>query len=201
MELPAVSRGRALVFAAAAVSLLALGGQLLLRDGGGGPAAAGTRPAALVAQPAPPPALLVVHVAGAVRHPGLYRLREGSRVDDALRAAGGPLAKAATDLVNLAAQVADGQQIVVPRRDALPGGAAAAGGPGGAAADAPAGPVHLNTATLAELDTLPGVGPATAQKIADYREQHGGFRSIDELDAVPGIGPARLAELRPLVAP
>jgi len=202
MKLPAVSRGRALVFAAAAVSLLALGGQLLLRDGGGGPAAAGTQPAALVvAEPAPPPALLVVHVAGAVRHPGLYRLREGSRVDDALRAAGGPLAKAATDLVNLAAQVADGQQIVVPRRDALAGGAAAAGGTAGVAAGAPAAPVHLNTATLAELDTLPGVGPSTAQKIADYREQHGGFRSVDELDAVPGIGPARLAELRPLVAP
>lgn len=99
-------------------------------------------------------------------------------------------------LVNLAALVADGEQVVVPRRGAggLP---AAAGAPG----SAPTGPVHLNSATLEQLDALPGVGPVTAQKIIDYRAQHGGFDSVDDLDAVPGIGPARLADLRPLVAP
>jgi competence protein ComEA len=96
--------------------------------------------------------------------------------------------------------LADGEQVVVPAR-----GAAAAGG-GGAAAGTAApgastGPVHLSTATLEQLDALPGVGPVTAQKILDYREQHGAFTSVDELDAVPGIGPARMEQLRELVAP
>jgi competence protein ComEA len=145
------------------------------------------------AEPAPVRKLLV-HVVGAVRTPGLYRLDDGSRVDDAIRAAGGAKPKAALDAINLAAPVADGQQVIVPLRGrgtASPGVAL----PGAAAA----GPVHLNTATLQELDTLPGVGPVTAQKILDYRNEHGAFSSVDELDAVPGIGPARLAELRKLV--
>jgi competence protein ComEA len=107
--------------------------------------------------------------------------------------AGGATPKADLAAVNLAAPLADGMQIVVPRRAAV-GAAAAAGG-------SPAGPVRLNTATLEDLDALPGVGPVTAQKILDYREQHGAFTSVDELDAVPGIGPARLEELRELVAP
>ena len=141
------------------------------------------------------PKLVFVDVAGAVRRPGLYRLPEGSRVADALRRAGGLTHKAQLELVNLAALVADGEQVVVPRRGA--GGVVAAGS-GGAA---PSGPVHLNSATLEQLDELPGVGPVTAQKIVDYRTAHGGFGSVDELDAVPGIGPARLADLRDLVAP
>jgi competence protein ComEA len=98
-------------------------------------------------------------------------------------------------LLNLAARVADGEQIVVPRRGlAVP----AAGATGGSAA---VGPVHLNSATLEQLDALPGVGPVTAQKILDYRQQHGAFGSVDELDAISGIGPARLEDLRGLVAP
>jgi competence protein ComEA len=125
---------------------------------------------------AAPARKLLVHVVGAVHRPGLYRLDEGSRVDDAIRAAGGPKPKAALDLVNLAAPVADGQQVIVPVRGR---GGGAATGPG-AALGVPPGPVHLNTATLEELDTLPGVGPVTAQKILDYRTEHGAFSSVEE---------------------
>jgi competence protein ComEA len=100
--------------------------------------------------------------------------------------------------VNLAAPVADGQQVLIPLRGQATGGAAtAAGSPGAGAATAQK--VHLNSATLEELDTLPGVGPVTAQKILDYRTDHGAFQTVDELDAVSGIGPARMAEIKPLV--
>ena len=141
-------------------------------------------------------------VVGAVRRPGLYRLMQGDRVADAVARAGGATRKADLALVNLAALVSDGEQVVVPRR----GAAVAAAGvpPGGAASGAsgiPTGPVHLNSATIEQLDALPGVGPVTAQKIVDYRQKHGAFTSVDELDAVSGIGPARLDSLRDLVAP
>jgi competence protein ComEA len=138
---------------------------------------------------------LFVNVVGAVRRPGLYTLKDGSRVADAVIRAGGPTPKAQIELLNLAARIADGEQIVVPRRGRGNPGAAASGG--GAAA----GPVHLNSATFEQLDSLPGVGPVTAQKILDYRQQHGAFGSVDELDAIAGIGPARLEQLRGLVAP
>ena len=141
--------------------------------------------------------LLVIDVAGAVRHPGLYRLRSGSRIDDAIAAAGGPTAKAQLDSVNLAAPVADGEQIVVPGRGAA--GVAAASPP--AAGSSPSAPLDLNSATLEQLEGLPGIGPVTAQKILDYRQAHGAFHSVDELDAVPGIGPKRLEQLRDLVVP
>jgi competence protein ComEA len=137
-----------------------------------------------------------VNVVGAVRRPGLYRLKDGSRVADAVTRAGGPTPKAQIELLNLAARIADGEQIVVPRRGVA--GPAAAAASGGAVAT---GPVHLNSATLEQLDALPGVGPVTAQKILDYRQQHGAFGSVDELDAIVGIGPARLEQLRGLVAP
>jgi competence protein ComEA len=143
------------------------------------------------------PARLVVHVVGAVRRPGLYKLVHGARVADAVGRAGGATRKANLALINLAAPLADGEQVVVPLRGTAGGGAAAPGS-GGAASS---GPVHLNTATLEELDALPGIGPVTAQKILDYRQEHGAFASVDELDAVPGIGPARLEQLRELVAP
>ncbi|HEX7312046.1 MAG TPA: ComEA family DNA-binding protein, partial [Gaiellaceae bacterium] len=140
------------------------------------------------------PALVVVDVVGAVRRAGLYRLPQGSRIADAVARAGGATKKADLALVNLAAPVADGTQIVVPAH-VSPSGAAAT------SPSTPAGPVHLNTATLEDLDALPGVGPVTAQKILDYRQQHGAFANVDELDAIPGIGPARLDQLRELVAP
>jgi len=140
-------------------------------------------------------AKLVVDVAGAVRRPGLYRLEHGARVADAIAVAGGATRRADVDAVNLAAPLADGLQIVVPRRGAAPGAAAAAGGPSATA------PVDLNSASLEQLDALPGIGPSTAQKIVDYRQAHGAFHSLEELDAVPGIGAGRIAQLKGLVVP
>jgi competence protein ComEA len=190
-----VSRGRALVAAGALLVVLVLAGRFVL--GAGAASSGGDGAAEVVAQPlraeAAPP--VVVHVVGAVRMPGLYRLARGKRVADAVERAGGATGKADLALINLAAPVADGQQVVVPAR-APPGAAGEDSG-----GDAAAGPVHLNTATLDQLDELPGVGPVTAQKILDYREKHGAFSSVRELDAIPGIGPARLAQLSELVAP
>ncbi len=137
---------------------------------------------------------LVVYVVGAVRRAGLVRLTEGARVADALDRAGGPTRRADLTAVNLAAPVADGQQIVVPLR------VTGASGVGGAATSAPAR-VSLASATLEQLDELPGIGPVTAQKILDWRQTHGPLRSVDDLDAIPGIGPARVEQLRDLVTP
>ena len=136
---------------------------------------------------------LVVDVAGAVRTPGLHRFAAGARIADAVAAAGGATRRADLSLVNLAAPLADGEQVVVPVR----GAAAAAGGGAGS----PTAPLDLNTATVEQLDALPGIGPTTAQKIVDYRQAHGPFRTVDDLDAVPGIGPARIAQLKGLVIP
>ena len=143
--------------------------------------------------------LLVVDVVGAVRRPGLVRLAEGSRVADAIARAGGLRRGAERAGVNFAAPVSDGQQVVVPQRGAA--GAAGAAGAGAGAAAASTGPVSLSSATAEQLDTLPGVGPVTAQKIVAYRQLHGAFRSVDELDAISGIGPSRIANLRGLVVP
>ena len=140
--------------------------------------------------------LLVVDVVGAVRRPGLVRLAEGSRVADAIARAGGLRRGAERAGVNFAAPVSDGQQVVVPQR-----GAAVAAGAGAGSAAASTGPVSLSSATAEQLDTLPGVGPVTAEKIVAYRQQHGAFRSVDELDAISGIGPSRIANLRGLVVP
>lgn len=190
MQLPDISRRRALAYVLALLTVLSLAGRVAFRDESPAPAAA---PLNLRAEP-PPARKVVVHVVGQVYKPGLYSLPEGSRVDDAIKRAGGPKPKAALALVNLAAPVADGQQVVVPSNreaaQALAGGSMA-GGAGG--------PVHLNSATLDQLDELPGIGPVTAQKILDYRSEHGAFGSVEELDAVPGIGPATLEELRDLV--
>jgi competence protein ComEA len=188
-ELP-LTRRQIAVAAAAVLALVLLGNRLLFRAEA--PAAPPIPTAA--ARTTAAQAELVVDVVGAVRRPGLYRLSRGARVADALARAGGATPKAELDLVNLAAPIADGEQIVVPRRGSVV--AAGSAGPG-----TPAGPVHLNTATLEQLDALPGVGPVTAQKILDYRQQHGAFSSVDELDAVSGIGPARLEQLKGLVAP
>ncbi|HYI61391.1 MAG TPA: helix-hairpin-helix domain-containing protein [Acidimicrobiales bacterium] len=170
--------------------------------GPGGPPAAG--PAASTA-----PTEVVAHAAGAVARPGVYRLDPAARVDDLVRAAGGLGPDADASRLNLAAPLADGARVYVPRAgEEVPpavgpeGGAgpATAPGPAGAGGEATAaGPVDLNTADEAALDELPGVGPATAAAIISHREENGGFRSVDELIDVRGIGEAKLEQLRPLV--
>ena len=191
-----LSRRRLLIAIGCLALLLFLASKLLSRPH---QSAGLARPAAPPTETAAAPAVVVVDVVGAVRRPGLYRLEQGARIADAVARAGGATAKADLALINLAAPLADGEQVVVPKP-----GAAAPSAPSGAAgpAGAPAtGPVHLSSATLEQLDSLPGIGPVTAQKILDYRQKHGAFTSVDELDAVPGIGPARLDQLKDLVSP
>ena len=189
-----LSRRQALVAAGALAVVLVVAGKMLAS---GEPSSAPVPPVFPVAaaRPAPPPRL-VVDVAGAVRRPGLYRLSRGSRIADAVARAGGATGKASLDGVNLAAPLADGEQVVVPAR--TPGSETAVPAARGGA---PAGPVSLSTATAEQLDALPGIGPVTAQKIVDYRAQHGAFHAVDELDAISGIGPAKLDQLRGLVVP
>jgi competence protein ComEA len=193
-ELP-FTRRHAVAGAAILAVALFVGGRVFAHAGAAVPAP--PLAAAPLTTTATTPAEVVVDVAGAVLRPGLYRFAQGSRVADALRRAGGPTRRADLSLVNLAQLVADGEQVLIPRRGEAPAASGATAGTGGASS----GPIHLNSATVEQLDTLPGVGPVTAQKIVDYRAKHGAFSSVDELDAIPGIGPARLDQLRDLVAP
>ncbi len=140
---------------------------------------------------------VVVDVAGAVNSPGIYRLPAGARVNDAVQRAGGATAKADVEGINLAARLADGQQVVVPSRAEGPAGVAA----GSAGTAAGSGPISLGTATVEELDTIEGIGPVTAQKIVDFRDQHGGISSVDQLDEIDGIGPATMEALRARLQP
>jgi competence protein ComEA len=148
----------------------------------------------------PSPAPVLVHVAGWVRRPGVYELAEGDRVVDALGAAGGPRKGAYLDVLNLAARLADGQQVLVPK--AIPGpagpGTPVLSGPGGQVPGAPA-VLNLNVATASDLETLPGIGEVIAQRIVDHRTEHGPFASVDDLLDVSGIGEITLEELRDLV--
>ena len=204
----AVSRSTALVVLSVFLLVLALAGHRL--------AQVGTASAPDVVAPLEPVAqtptrrALVVHVVGAVRRPGLYRLREGARVADAVSRAGGATGRAELAALNLAAPLVDGIQVLVPRRVAGSQALEATGGD--PSADVAAGTsaagttglgrkLSLFSATADQLDELPGVGPITAQKILDYRAEHGPFRSVDDLDAVPGIGPTRIEQLRDLVTP
>jgi competence protein ComEA len=141
-----------------------------------------------------------VHVAGAVRRPGLFRVPAGSRVAAALARAGGPGPKADLTLVNLAARVQDGQQVVVPAAGAAPPAAGTAGVGSGGAALAGAKP-SLATATVEQLEELDGIGPTLAERIVEYRDSHGGFRSIGELRDVEGIGEKRFESLREALQP
>ena len=168
----------------------------------GGPGAAASGPSAS-ARPSTA-ALIVVDVAGRVRRPGLYRLPPGSRVDDALQAAGGLMPGINEAVVNRAARISDGQQIVVGQAaagGAVAGGSTATGSAGGASSGGgPAAPININSATVSELQELPGVGPVLAQHILDWRSQHGSFASIDQLQDVSGIGPAKFSEIKGLVS-
>jgi competence protein ComEA len=191
----ALSRRQVFGVAAAIAVLLVL----VLRHHAGGAPAHVVAPVRIAAPKPAAAKLLGIDVAGAVRRPGLYRLRSGSRIDDAIAAAGGPTAKAQLDTVNLAAPIADGEQVVVPERGAAGAAAAAASPP--AAGSSPTAPLDLNSATLEQLEALPGIGPVTAQKILDFRQKHGAFHSVTELQGVPGIGPAHMAQLKGLVIP
>jgi competence protein ComEA len=187
---------RRLLFAVVLLgALLVLGVPRLLHHGAGHVVVPLLRPPR--SAHAPGSSKLVVDVAGAVRRPGLHELAPGTRIADAVAAAGGATAKADIGAVNLAAPIADGEQIVVPAHGS---GAASGAAPSGAA-PSPTAPLDLNTASLEQLDALPGIGPTTAQKILDYRQAHGSFHSVAELDAVPGIGQGRIEQLKGLVLP
>ena len=223
MRMPSVSRRQALAYAVVLLALLALVGRSLVGGASGSDATSATdaaaasdaTPALVVDTPAADAEgteSLLVHVVGAVRHPGVYELASGARVADAVERAGGPRARAVLESINLAAELIDGQQVVVPAR---PRPAAAGGGtgpPGEAAptvgastgapsAPAPSGPISLSSASAAQLEQLPGVGPVTAGKIIAHRDEHGPFRAVDELAAVSGIGAARIEAIRDLVRP
>jgi competence protein ComEA len=198
-RVPELSRSQLIVYAAIAVALLLLGARWLrsadqAEAGFGGVAAAGQAPSFELERGG---GGMVVHVAGEVREPGVYELPAGSRVTDAVERAGGATGAAAPDAINLAAKLADGQQIVVP---------AMAAGPGEGVGDAAAGvatdaPISLGTATVEQLDTIEGIGPVTAGDIVAYRDEHGGLSSIDELDQISGIGPATMEALRDRLQP
>jgi competence protein ComEA len=191
---PDQSRAQLAAYVLAAVLAVVVGLKLLSPDRGGGQGAEAVR---VERDPAGrgTAGRLYVHVAGAVRRPGLYRLAEGSRVAAALERAGGPTRRADLASVNLAARVEDGQQIVVPRPGTRPASGGASGSGDGRTK------ISLASATVEQLDQLDGIGPTLAKRIAEYRDEHGGFRSVDELKQVEGIGEKRFASLREAVAP
>ena len=203
--MPELSRAQLAVYAALAVVALMLGSRWI-RSGG---EAASAAPGALPAFESEPGAGssedggenfeatggdLVVHVAGAVGDPGVYRMPPDSRVTDAIERAGGTTRAAGADAINLAAPLADGQQIHVPEK--VESGASAATGE-----SAPDGPISLGTATADDLDTIEGIGPVTASAILEFRDQNGGISSVDDLDQVSGIGPATMEALRARLQP
>ncbi|HEU4705605.1 MAG TPA: ComEA family DNA-binding protein [Solirubrobacterales bacterium] len=197
--MPELSRSQVVVYAAIAVALLLVGARAIRAGGGGGAEASfaaesggssGGRSFSVSGQAGD----LVVDVTGAVRRPGVYRMPAGSRVNDAVIRAGGPSSRAELETVNLAARLADGQQVVVPERAA--GGAAPT-----AAVAAEDGPISLGTATAAQLEEIDGIGPVTAGDIVKFRDEHGGLSSVEQLDQVPGIGPATMEALRERLQP
>lgn len=205
--MPELSRAQIAVYGAIAVALLLVGARAIRGEGGaeasfaaGAPSSSGGSSGGFTSGGSSggftisgEAGDLVVDVTGAVARPGVYRLPAGSRVDDAVQRAGGATAAAQLEVVNLAAKLADGQQVVVPK-----------GGPGGTVASAGAaedGPISLGTATVEQLDTIDGIGPVTAEDIVKYREEHGGLSSVDQLDQVSGIGPATMEALRARLTP
>jgi competence protein ComEA len=194
---PELSRAQLLVYGAIAVALLLVGARWLRsQDDASGPEGGVTRAEGSgtfeVEQGG---GELVVHVAGAVQEAGVYRLPDGARVTDAIERAGGTTGDAVPDAINLAAKLADGQQVVVPAKAAGAGAGAAPTTPA-LAAGAASGPISLGTATIEQLDTIDGIGPVTAQGILEFRDEQGGIGSIEELDQISGIGPATMEALR-----
>jgi len=199
---PELSRSQIAVYGAVAVALLLLGTRAIRAEAGSGSSSYasaghesgfGSGGGSFSIHSSGGGSDVVVDVTGAVTRPGVYRLPAGARVTDAVDRAGGATGAAMLEAINLAARLADGQQVVVPRRS--PGGAVAATGAG------EEGPISLGTATVEKLDTIDGIGPITAQKIVEYREQQGGLASVDQLDQVSGIGPATMESLRARLQP
>ncbi len=198
--MPELSRSQVVVYGAIAVALLLVGARAIRAEGnssgGSGYSSSSSSSSSSgefgVSSGGGGPDV-VVDVTGAVRRPGVYRLPAGARVIDALKRAGGAVRGAAVEAINRAARLADGQQVAVP--EAGPGGAAAT------AATGEEGPISLGSATVDQLDTIDGIGPVTAEKIVEYRDQHGGLASVDQLDDVSGIGPATMESLRARLQP
>jgi competence protein ComEA len=186
-RVPELSRSQLLVYGAIAVALLLIGARWIRSSDppSGGAAAAHFQADGFEAS-ADSTRDVVVHVAGAVQRPGVYRLPLGARVADAVKRAGGFEPDAGEDAINLAARLSDGQQVVVP----------APGAPGAAGTEAAGGPISLGSATAEQLDEIEGIGPVTAEKIIEFRDEHGGLSSIDQLDQISGIGPSTMEALR-----
>jgi competence protein ComEA len=194
--MPELSRSQIAVYGAVAVALLLLGARAIRAEGSSGQSDASfSSGGGVTFHASGAGGDVVVDVAGAVARPGVYRLPAGSRVTDAVDRAGGATGGALLEAINLAARLADGQQVVVPMQG--PGGAPL-GAVGAVAED---GPISLGAATAEQLDTIDGIGPVTAQKIVEYRDQHGGLSSVDQLDQVSGIGPATMQSLRARLQP
>jgi competence protein ComEA len=193
--MPELSRSQVVVYGAVAVALLLVGARAIRAEGSSPSATASTSPlGGGISLSSGGGGDVVVDVAGAVRRPGVYRLPAGARVVDAIDRAGGAADGALLEGINRAARLADGQQVIVPERG--PGGVAASAG-----ATAEEGPISLGSATVEQLDTIDGIGPVTAAKIVEYRDQHGGLASVDQLDRVNGIGPATMQSLRARLQP
>ena len=190
--MPELNRTQLIVYAAIAIAVLIIGARWI-RSGSGG-SAAGTDVSFAADSSHEPGGTrdVVVHVAGDVRRPGVYRLPAGSRVTDAVRRAGGFAGGANQDAINLAARLSDGQQVVVPGAGTVAASSSAGG---------QSGPVSLGSATVEQLDGVEGIGPVTAQKIIEFRDQHGGLSSINQLDEVDGIGPSTMETLRAALQP
>lgn len=197
--MPELSRTQVVVYGAIAVALLLVGAQAIRGEGGGSAGAEETTWSDSGDEGAEfelsgEAGDVVVDVTGAVQSPGVYRLPAGSRVTDAVQRAGGAAPKAQLEAVNLAARLADGQQVVVPER-----------GPGGGATTAGAvsedGPISLGTASVEQLDTIDGIGPVTAEDIVQFRDEHGGLASVEQLNQISGIGPATMEALRARLQP
>jgi competence protein ComEA len=194
--MPGLSRSQVAVYGAVAIALLLVGARAIRSEGGNGASAAVTSTSASSGEfsISSSGGDLVVDVAGAVRKPGVYRLPAGARVVDAIGRAGGPDGDAMLEGINRAARLADGQQVMVPAK--LPDGM-----PAPASVAAENGPISLGSATPEQLEEIDGIGPVTAAKILEYRDQHGGLASVDQLDQVSGIGPATMESLRARLQP
>jgi competence protein ComEA len=205
-----LSRSQLLVYGAIAVALLLVGARWVRSASADSGPAGGVESAADPGEESAQGSFaveagggdVVVHVAGAVRDPGVYRLPAGSRVADAVKRAGGATGAAAVESINLAARLADGQQIVMPSSaKSAAGVAAGSGGAGTGLAGATDGPISLGSATVEQLDTIEGIGPVTAQGIVEFRDEQGGLSSVEDLDQISGIGPATMDALRAALQP